>query len=470
MLRHRTSIVAPFTIAVHALVLAAAASLLIRAVDGGVLATTIFGGWPDAIGVGFAARLPGAALIVVASLIALAGSIYGLAEIGPRRRSAGFDALSLALLAAVNGAFLTTDLFNLYVWFELALIAALGLVTIDRREAQIGGAIRYAAFGMTGATAILAGIAILYGVTGTLDLATLARLLGGHPPGLATAAAAALFLGGLALKSGLFPFHQWLPSSYAAAPATAAAVFAGLLTKMGFYALLIVLAGIWGIAEGRPGAAAMLAPLGWIAAATMVLAALSALAQADMRRLIGYHVAAQVGYMAAGLATGTREGVAAAVFYMVHSMIVQANLFLGIGAIRYATGSWQLAHTGGMIRSNPAFAFLFAVPMLSLAGIPPLSGFWAKLLVIRAGLDVAPWLAVAALVSALITVTSVAVLWSEACWKSLRGRRVRPVPKPMLAGMALLSAATLAIGLMPEPVLCLARLSAAALARMGGAA
>ncbi|MFS0773666.1 proton-conducting transporter membrane subunit [Sphingomonas sp. 1P08PE] len=470
MLRHRPAAVARLSVTVHAAILAGAALLLARALDGGVLAATLFGGWPAGIAVGFAARLPGAVLVVVAALVALAGAVYSLADIGARRRAAGYDALSLALLAAVNGAFLTTDLFNLYVWFELALVAALGLVTLDRREAQIGGAMRYAAFGMVGATAILAGIAILYGVTGTLDLVTLARLLAAAPPSVATAAAAALLLGGLALKSGLFPFHQWLPSSYAAAPVTAAAVFAGLLTKMGFYALLMVLAGVWGIAAGRAGAAMLLLPLGLIAAATMVLAALSSLAQSDMRRLLGYHVAAQVGYMAAGLATGTAQGVTAAVFYMIHSMIVQANLFLGVGAIRRATGSWNLAHTGGMIRSNPLFAFLFAVPMLSLAGIPPLSGFWAKLLVIRAGLDAAPWLSVAALLSALLTITSVAILWSEACWKSLRGRRVRRVPPAMLAGMAILSAATIAIGLMPEPVQRVARMSAAALARMGAGA
>ncbi|MDP1028345.1 proton-conducting transporter membrane subunit [Sphingomonas sp. KR1UV-12] len=451
------------SIAAHAAILAGAVALLVRALSAEPLAVTIFGGWPTGIGVGFAARLPGAVLVVVAALIAFAAALYAVADIGARRRAGGYDALSLAMLAAVNGAFLTTDLFNLYVWFELALVAALGLITLDRREAQIGGALRYAAFAMLGATAILAGIALLYGVTGTLDLATLGRLLRTTPPSVATAAAAALLLGGLALKSGLFPFHQWLPSSYAAAPVTAAAVFAGLLTKMGFYALAVVLAGLW-------GGTTLLLPLGLIAAATMVLAALSALTQTDMRRLLGYHVAAQVGYMAAGLATGTAQGVTAAVFYMIHSMIVQANLFLGIGAIRRATGSWNLAHTGGMIRSNPLFAFLFAVPMLSLAGIPPLSGFWAKLLVVRAGLDAAPWLAVAALLSALITITSVAILWSEACWKSLRGRRVRRVPPAMLAGMGVLSAATLAIGLMPEPVLRVARLSAAAIARMGGGA
>ena len=463
LLRRRAGVAEAVSLVVHLAVLAGALLLFGRATQDGPLALTVFGGWPAGIGVGFSARLPGAVLVLVSALIAFAGAVFGHAAIGPRRRRAGYDALMLALLAAVNGAFLTTDLFNLYVWFELALLAALGLVTLDRRQAQIGGAIRYAAFGMLGATAILAGIALIYGVTGTLDLVTLARVLGDEGPSVATATAAALLVGGLALKSGLVPFHVWLPSSYAAAPLPAAAVFAGLLTKMGFYALHVVVAGVFGL-----GATFLTPALRVIAAATMLLCALSALAQTDMRRLIGYHVVAQVGYMAAGLSMATPAGVEAAVFYMVHSMIVQANLFFGLGAIHRATGSWNLRGTGGMIRSNPLFAFLFAVPMLSLAGIPPLSGFWAKLLVVRAAFaGGAAWLAVAALVAALLTIVSVASLWSEACWKSLKGRRVRRVPWSMLAGMAILSAATLAIGLLPEQLAIVAKLSAAALARMG---
>lgn len=444
----------------------AALALFLRATDGGPLPLTVFGGWPRAFAVSFDARLPGALLVLISALVALAAFLFGHADIRKRRRSAGYDALFLALCAAVNGAFLTGDLFNLYVWFELALVAALGLLTIDRRPGQIDGAIRYAAFAMIGATFILIGIGLLYGVFGTLDLATLAREIRARPAGIATTLAAVLMLAGLALKSGLAPFHIWLPVAYPAAPITVAALFGGLLSKMGFYALLLIVGVLF-----RGGGAAAPA-LGWIAAATMLLCAAGALAQTDMRRLIAYHVIAQVGYMAAGLAAATEAGMAAAVFYMVHSIIVQANLFLGVGAIRRATGSWNLNHAGGMTRSNPVFAFLFAVPILSLAGIPPLSGFWAKLVILRAAIDGGmPWLALAALGAALLTLVSMAFLWSEACWTIPAGdRRVRPVPPAMLAGMALLSAATLAIGLMPDRLFLLARLSARMLANLGAGA
>ncbi len=442
--------------------------LLARAADGGQLAVTVFGGWPVGVGVSFTARMPGAALVVVTLLIALAVAIYSRASIGGRRRVAGHDALMLALVGAVNGAFLTGDLFNLYVWFELALIAALGLISLDRRQMQIGATMRYVTFGIVGASAILAGIGILYGLTGTLDLSALAARLAPTAPSVATAAAGALLLGGFALKSGLVPFHVWLPSSYGPAPISVAAVFAGLLTKMGFYALLLVFAGLFAIGAGGVGAAQLIPLFGWIAGATMLLCSLAALAQNDMRRLLSYHIIAQVGYMMAGLAIGTRAGVEAAVFYMIHSMIVQTNLFLGAGAIHRATGSWQLSTTGGVLRANPWFGVVFAVPMLSLAGIPPLSGFWAKILVFRAAIEGGDFLLLAiGVVAAVLTLFSVAIFWSAACWKELPDRPAKRLPPSMLIGMGILSAATVAIGLAPGLVHIVAQLSAGALANMG---
>jgi multicomponent Na+:H+ antiporter subunit D len=446
------------------LLAAASVALFLRAVDGGRVPAIIFGGWPHGFGIAFSASLPGALLVLVTALVMLAATIYALADIGPRRRRAGYDALMLAMVGAVNGAFLTGDLFNLYVCFELALLAALGLLTLDRRAAQIDGAIRYAAFAMLAATSILLGTGMIYGMTGTLDIAAAASILAGEPPGFASAVAAALLLGGFVLKSGLVPFHLWLPASYHTAPTSVAAVFAGLLTKMGFYAVLLIFAGLFDVAGGSPGAAQLVPLFGWIAAATMLLCAAGALAQTDMRRILAYHVIAQVGYMMAGLALATREGVAAAIFYMVHSIIVQANLFLGAGLIRRASGSWDLTRGGGIVRHEPLFALLFAVPVLSLSGIPPFSGFWAKLIVIRESFDAGmAWLGAVAILAGIMTLVSMAHFWSDACWKEVR-HPPRRMPRASLAAMALLSLATVAIGLAPQWLWTIARLSARALA------
>ncbi len=466
-LRRRPRVSEAVLVASLAMTLLAAIALLLRATDGRILATTVFGGWPSGFGVSFAARMPGPALVVVTTLIGLAAAIYGHAAIGARRRYAGHDVLLLAMIGAVNGAFLTRDLFNLYVWFELALLAAIGLISLDRREMQIGAALRYATFGIVGASAILAGIALIFGSTGTLDLPSLSNRLAPSYPSVAVAAAGALLLGGFGLKSGLVPVHVWLPSAYGPAPIPVTAVFAGLLTKIGFYALLLIFAGVFAMGSGGVGALHLLPLFGWIATATMLLCAIAALAQNDMRRALAYHVVAQVGYMMAGLATGTAAGIEAAVFYMIHSMIVQTNLFLGAGAIHRATGTWQLSQAGGVLRANPLFGFLFAVPMLSLAGIPPFSGFWAKLLVFRAQIDNGDYLLLTAgFVAAVLTIFSVAIFWSAACWKELPDRPAKRLPSSMLIGMGLLSVATVAIGLAPQWVQDAARISAAALAAM----
>ncbi len=438
--------------------------LLSRVLPGtGPVPTEVFGDWPIGFGIAFSASLPGVLLVAVTTLVATAVMIYSIGDIGPRRRKAGFDALMLAMVGAVNGAFLTNDLFNLYVWFELALLAALGLLTLDRRIAQIDGAIRYAAFAMMAATFILLGIGLVYGTAGTLDMPSIRTILSSAEPSYSLAIAAGLLLGGLGLKSGLAPFHLWLPASYHTAPTSVVATFAGLLTKMAFYGLLFVLVGMLGLSAGARGAAHIVGILPWVAGVTMILCAMGALAQTDMRRILSYHVIAQVGYMAVGLALAIDRGIAAAVFYMVHSIIVQTNLFLGAGLIRRASGSWDLTRTGGMLRNNPLFAFLFAVPVLSLSGIPPFSGFWAKFIVLRESLAAGhTWMMAAGILAGLMTIVSMALFWADACWKDARGR-TRPIPASGLAAMSLLSGATVAIGLAPQPLWELAELSARAL-------
>ncbi|TKD51530.1 Na+/H+ antiporter subunit D [Sphingomonas baiyangensis] len=455
-------------LAASGFVLLASVALLTRVMVDPRVPLTVFGGWPQGFGIGFSAALPGSALVVVTALILFAAAIYAIGDIGPRRRRGGYDALMLAMAGAMNGACLTNDLFNLYVWFELALLAALGLLTIDRRPAQIDGAIRYAAFAMLAATFILIGVGMIYGMTGTLDIRTAGAVLADSPASVASAVAAALLLGGLMLKSGLAPFHLWLPASYHTAPTTVAAVFAGLLTKMGFYALLLVMVVIFGVGRGAPGGAQLTPLLGGIAALTMLLCVAGALGQTDMRRILAYHVVAQVGYMMAALALGTRDGVTAAIFYMVHSMIVQANLFFGAGLIRRASASWDLTRAGGIVRREPLFALLFAVPVLSLSGIPPFSGFWAKLFVIRESLDAdMAWLGGVALLAGLLTIVSMSTFWSDACWKDARRTSMRAVPKSGLVAMALLSAATVVIGLMPQWLWSIAQLSARLLEGQG---
>jgi multicomponent Na+:H+ antiporter subunit D len=445
-----------------ALMLAAAVLLLARVARGGSVVVN-FGGWGAPFGVTFVADGLSAALCTVAGIVALAVAVFARADIRARRRRAGFDALFLAMLAAVNGAFLAGDVFNLYVWFELMLVTALGLVTLDRRHAQIDGAFRYAAMSMTGATFILVGIGLLYGETGTLDMAHLSTVLAGRAPSVTLSAAAYLLLAGLALKAGLFPLFFWLPASYHTAPITVSAALAGLLTKVAFYACLRIFVLVFGLGAGAAVVPGLPVIFALLAAATMIVGVLAAIAQADVRRLLAFHVAGQVAYLMMGLALASLLGVAAAIFYTMHTMLVQTGLFLGAGAIGRANRGYDLRTAGGLMRDQPLFAALFAVLALSISGVPPLSGFWAKFLVIdaafRADSPWYAWLAVVALAVGFLTLYSMSTLWTQAFWQARdRGRTAaRRVPPAMVVAVALLAACTLGIGLAVEPVARFAR-------------
>jgi multicomponent Na+:H+ antiporter subunit D len=446
-----------------------ASALLLARVAPGRPVVVSFGGWGAPFGVTFVADCLSTALCTVAGTVALAVAVFARADIRARRRRAGFDPLFLAMLAAVNGAFLTGDVFNLYVWFELMLVTALGLITLDRRRAQIDGAFRYAAMSMMGATFMLVGIGLLYGETGTLDMAHLSTMLAGRAPSMTLSVSAYLLLAGLALKAGLFPLFFWLPASYHTAPISVSAALAGLLTKAAFYACLRIFVLVFGVGSGPavvPGLPALFALL---AAATMLVSVLAAIAQVDVRRLLAFHVMGQVAYLMMGLALASRLGFAAAIFYTMHTMLVQAGLFLGAGAIARANRGDDLRSAGGLMRDQPLFALLFAALVLSISGVPPMSGFWAKFLVIdaafRSGSSGHVWLAVIALVTGALTLYSMSTLWTQAFWRTRdRARNAsRRIPPAMLVAVGLLAACTLGIGLVVEPVMRLAHESAAGL-------
>jgi multicomponent Na+:H+ antiporter subunit D len=467
LLRRRPALQQGVMEAAVVLMLVSSALLLAR-VAGGAVRAVNFGGWGAPFGVTFIADGLSAALSTAAGIVALAVAVFARADIRARRRRAGFDPLFLAMLAAVNGAFLTGDIFNLYVWFELMLVTAVGLLTLDRRRAQIDGAFRYAAMSMMGATFMLLGIGLLYGETGTLDMAHLSATLAGRAPSVTLVASAYLLLAGFALKAGLFPLFFWLPAAYHTAPISVSAALAGLLTKVAFYACLRIFVLVFGVGAGADAAAVPGLPalFGLLAAATMIVSVLAAIAQVDVRRLLGYHVVGQVAYLMMGLALASLLGVAAAIFYTMHTMLVQTGLFLGAGGIERASRGYDLRTAGGLMRDYPLFAALFAVLALSLSGVPPLSGFWAKFLVIdaafRTGAPWYAWLAVAALVTGFLTLYSMSTLWTQAFWRTRdRGRAAtRRIPPAMLVAVAILAACTLVIGLAVEPVARLARDSA----------
>jgi len=421
------------------------------------------GGWAAPFGITLVADLLSAVMVLITAVTGLAVAIYAVVDIDLRREELGYHALFQVLLAGICGAFVTGDLFNLYVWFEVMLIASFGLLVLGGGKAQLDGGIKYVAINLVSTVLFLIGIGLLYGLTGTLNLADLHRAVGEvAEPGLLTVIAA-IFLVAFGIKAAMFPLFFWLPASYHTPPVAVSAVFAGLLTKVGVYALIRMFTLVFAHDTGFTHSLLLV-----LAGLTMVTGVLGAAAQADFRKILSFHIISQIGYMVMGLALFTPLALVGAVFYLVHHIIVKANLFLISGVARRLTGSFELSAIGGLYKSSPVLAVLFLVPALSLAGFPPLSGFWAKFLLIKASLDVGAYvMAVVALVVGLLTVFSMTKIWLEAFWKPHPGgsdptlAQLSGFPRAMLlAPVVGLAGLTVVIGLFPDPFVTFAERSA----------
>jgi len=421
------------------------------------------GGWPAPFGITLVADLLSAVMVVITAITGLAVAVYAMADIDPQREKLGYHALFQILLAGVCGAFLTGDLFNLYVWFEVMLIASFGLLVLGGNKAQFDGGIKYVALNLVSTVLFLSGIGLLYGMTGTLNMADLhVAVRESEDKGLLTVISA-MFIVAFGIKAAVFPLFFWLPASYHTPPVAISAVFAGLLTKVGVYALIRMFTLVFTQDTDYTHTLLLV-----IAGLTMVTGVLGAAAQGEFRKILSFHIVSQIGYMIMGLALFTPLALVGAVFYLVHHIIVKANLFLISGVAKRLTGSFDLTAIGGLYKSSPLLAVLFLVPAFSLAGFPPLSGFWAKFLLIKASLDTEAYLmAATALAVGLLTVFSMTKIWAEAFWKP-HPAGLAPVLARLEKGQAMilllpivaLAGLTVSIGLYPEPFIGFAERSA----------
>jgi multicomponent Na+:H+ antiporter subunit D len=405
------------------------------------------GAWPAPFGITLVADLFSAAMVLVTAVVGLTVAVYSYGA-GTAKFRGYFAPLFLSLLLGVNGSFLTGDLFNLYVWFEVMLMASFVLVALPGGRPQLEAAVKYLTLNFIASAFFLVGLGVLYGMTGTLNMADLAVKLRTLEESDLIGSSAVLFLIAFGVKAGIFPFYFWLPSSYHVTPTPVAAVFAGLLTKVGVYSCARVFTLIY--PEQQDFLATLLLPLGIL---TMVTGVLGAASQFFIPRILSFHIISQIGYMIVGLAFFTKGALAAVVFYVVHHILVKTNLFLIGGIIGRKLGTQALKDTGGLYRSSPWLAVLFLVPAMSLGGIPPLSGFFAKFALVREGLGLGHWAVVGvALAVGLLTLYSMIKIWNEAFWKDLPragGREEGRVPLTMLAPAVVLAGLTIAFGLFP---------------------
>jgi len=396
--------------------------LLLAAVWRDGIQAVVMANWQAPFGIVLVADLTSAVMVVMTGLMGLAAAVYALAGIDAQRERHGYHALVHFLLFGVSGAFLTGDLFNLYVWFEVMLIASFVLIALGGTPAQLQGAVKYVTMSLLASMLFLAAVGVLYGVAGGLNMAALhlffadGQAKGTVSDGLVVVLAL-LFTVAFGIKAAIFPFFFWLPASYHTGPAVVSALFAGLLTKVGVYALVRVHTLLFA------DAAATLAPLLLaLAALTMVVGVLGAVAQNELRRLLSFHIISQIGYMIMGLAFFTPLALAGVLYFLVHNILAKTNLFLISGVLGRLRGTEHLTRLGGFYRSRaqgaPGLAILFLVSALALAGVPPLSGFWAKLLLVRAGLEIESYVLVAvSLGVSVLTLFSMTKIWAEAFWK-----------------------------------------------------
>ena len=427
------------------------AVLLLVEVDRMGRLSVALGGWPLPYGIEFAADRLSAAMVLISAVLGVAVLGHQASIADPAPETPILHPLLHGLLAAVGGACLTADIFNLYVWFELILIIALGLLVHGGEPRQLDAAFKYLVLNMVGTLLFLAAVAFIYGATGHLNFIALGEAA--RQPALAGVLPVYVTLLALAflLKAGAFPLFAWLPASYHTLPAPVLALFGGLLTKVGIYALLRLLGQVF---DTLPDV--LYEGLGWLALLTMVTGGLGAVYHWDLRRILAFHIISQIGYLLLGIALASAAGAAATLFFTLHNILAKANLFLIAGLIWALAGHYDLRRVGGLYPGRPGLAALFLIVAFSLVGVPPSSGFWSKFLLVRETFAQERYVwGGMALAASFLTLYSMVKIWLEAFWKPHPGDGdyvgSTPGLAPAYAAVILLAGLTLAMGLMPEP-------------------
>ena len=397
-----------------------AAAVLLVAADRIGPQVMLVGGWMPWEGVVLVVDRLAALMVIVSTTVTMAvlGYSVGQGQSSFDDESDGHSPLPvfhpsiLVLAAGVTTTFISGDLFHLYVGFEMLLAASFVLLTLGGTPERVRAGTTYVLVSLLSSMIFLAAIGLVYASAGTVNLALLSQRLGDIDPGT-VGLLHLLLLIGFAVKAAVFPMSGWLPDSYPTAPAPVTAVFAGLLTKVGIYAIIRT--------------QTLLFPhsrfddlLLWAALLTMVFGILGAIAQDDIKRMLSYTLVSHIGFMLFGIAVGSTAGLAAAIFYTLHHILVQTTLFLVTGLVERVGGSTDTARLGDLARISPIVGVLFFIPAMNLAGIPPFSGFLGKVGLVQAGVADGGWLPLtlvgASVLTSLLTLYAVARVWGRAFW------------------------------------------------------
>ncbi|PRO65151.1 Na+/H+ antiporter subunit D [Alkalicoccus urumqiensis] len=424
--------------------------LLYTITTGGIL-TVELGNWSPPFGIVLVGDMFASMMVLLTSIVGLACLFFSFQTMARIREKFFFYPFYFFLLTGVNGSFLTGDLFNLFVFFEVMLISSFILIVFGGTPYQLRESYKYVVINVFASGLFLVAIAFIYGATGTLNMAHIAVQVAEMEQQGVINVAAILLLIVFGMKGALFPLYFWLPKSYYGPPAAIAALFGGLLTKVGIYAIIRTFTLIF-VHDTAFTHNIILA----LAGLTMFFGVLGAVSQFDFKRILSYHIISQVGYMVMGLGLFTPLALAGAIYYIAHHIIVKSALFLFAGATQKITGTTDLKKMSGLLKTHPALAWLFFISAISLAGIPPLSGFFSKFALILSGVEEGRYIIVAvSLLVGLLTLFSMMKIFIYVFWggPSLKRSDYAHIKLlPLLAPIIPLVALTITLGLFAEPI------------------
>ena len=407
------------------------------------------GGWQAPFGITVVADMFAALLLATSFLVSLACLVYSFYSIGKERESHYFYPFFLFLITGVNGSFLTGDLFNLFVFFEVMLISSYVLITLGGTGRQLRESVKYVLINVISSFLFLVAIAYLYGIAGTMNMAHLSvRVAEAGQDGLLTTVAI-MFLIVFSLKAALLLFF-WLPGSYSAPPAAIAAIFSALLTKVGIYAIFRLFTLVF---YHEPQITHLL--IGTMGALTMIFGAIGAIAYWDIRKILAYNVVVSVGLIIAGLAAFTYNGLLGSVYYLIHDIIIKGLILLIGGTMIGLAGTSNLKNISGLIRNHPYLGWMFFISALSLSGIPPLSGFVGKLFITRGTFESGMfWLGAIGFLTSLMVLYSVMKIFLNGFWgeTNLSKEMEKGTTKGVILPIVFLTLVTIGLGLGAEGI------------------
>jgi len=411
------------------------------------------GGWRPPIGINLVLDGFSSLMVIVVAVISFAVILFSCRYMDTYTQRPKFYCLFMLMIAGMNGVILTGDLFNLFVFLEIAALSSYALVAFGCQHEELEASFKYGILGSVASSFVLLSIALLYAQFGTVNMAHLAEKISiagaaGPTPPLVTFCLM-LFIAGLGLKAALVPFHAWLPDAHPSAPAPISAMLSGVLIKaIGVYALVRIIFNVFGLDSKLSYALMVLGTL------SMVIGVFMAIGQWDYKRLLAYHSISQIGYVILGIGLGTPLGILGGIFHLANHAVFKSLLFLTAGAVEHNTGTRQLDKMGGLHKKMPTTGATSLVASMSIAGVPPFNGFFSKLIIIVACVEAGRYgFAAWAVVVSVMTLASFMKVQRYGFFGKLKEQfsKLREVPATMQASMIFLAVLCLAMSLMLIP-------------------